>query len=148
MNYFDTGGRQLNPKCAQRGQGMVEYTIILVFGVLMLMGPGGDVLSDLLAVFKNKYRGYSYSMSLTPMPDFGTGSEFRTYITDLNLDPQLDDETIDRLTVDPIEEHLAPLLEAASTARNGFNQVNGILNNFDDLEDVGAQMLRDAVSPF
>ncbi|MGB1885322.1 MAG: hypothetical protein ACPHUF_15580 [Gammaproteobacteria bacterium] len=133
---------------AQRGQGMVEYTIILVFGVLMLMGPGGDVLSDLIAVFKNKYRGYSYSMSLTPMPDFGTGSEFRAYISDLNLDPELDDETIDRLTVDPLEERLAPLLEAAGTAQSGFNQMSSALNSFDDLDDLAADMLRDAVSPF
>ena len=132
----------------QRGQGMVEYTIILVFGVLMLMGPGGDVLADLLAVFKNKYRGYSYSMSLTPLPDFGTGSEYRAYISDLNLDPELTDEQIERLTVDPLEERLAPLLEAAGTAQSGFNQVSSALNSFDDLDDLAGQMLEDAISPF
>ena len=41
------------------GQGMVEYTVVLAFGVLLLMGPGGDVLKDLAMVMKNKYRGYS-----------------------------------------------------------------------------------------
>ena len=54
----------------QRGQGMVEYVIVLVFGVMvMTIGPGGDVLLDLLGVMNNKYQGYSYATSLSTLPD-------------------------------------------------------------------------------
>lgn len=54
----------------QRGQGMVEYVVVLVFGVMvMTVGPGGDVLLDLLGVMNDKYQGYSYATSLSTLPD-------------------------------------------------------------------------------
>jgi len=54
----------------QLGQGMVEFTIVLVFGVMvMTIGPGGDVLLDLLGVMNDKYQGYSYATSLSTLPD-------------------------------------------------------------------------------
>ena len=54
----------------QRGQGMVEYVVVLVFGVMvMVIGPGGDVLLDLLGVMNDKYQGYSYATSLSTIPD-------------------------------------------------------------------------------
>ncbi len=83
------------------GQAMVEYTIVLAFGVMVLYGPGGDVIEELEEVFRNNYRGYSYAMSLSALPDFGNGEEYRNYIEDLQLDPALDDATLDRLAVDP-----------------------------------------------
>jgi hypothetical protein len=130
------------------GQGMVEYTVILAFGVLMLMGPGGDVLLDLAAVMKNKYRGYSYAMSLSPLPDFGTGPQLAAYIEDLNLDPEVDDETLARLTVDPVQEQVNTVLQPVSDAYEAFNDISGLLGGMEDLDDIALQMLRDAVSPF
>ena len=54
----------------QTGQGMVEYVVVLVFGVMILtVGPGGDVLLDLLAVMHDNHQGYSYSASLSTLPD-------------------------------------------------------------------------------
>ncbi len=39
----------------QCGQSMVEYTVVLVFGVMVLTtGPGGDVIQDLLTVLNDK----------------------------------------------------------------------------------------------
>jgi hypothetical protein len=50
---------------------MVEYTIVLVFGVLVLVsGPGRDVILDLMEVIRNNYDGYSYAMSLSEWPEF------------------------------------------------------------------------------
>ena len=49
---------------------MVEYIIVLVFGVMLLtVGPGGDVLLDFLGVLNDNYQGYSYSASLSTLPD-------------------------------------------------------------------------------
>jgi hypothetical protein len=60
----------------QTGQGMVEYVIVLVFGVMILtVGPGGDVLLDLLAVMHNNHQGYSYTASLSTLPDQDNAGE-------------------------------------------------------------------------
>jgi hypothetical protein len=54
----------------QTGQGMVEYVVVLTFGVMVLtIGPGGDVLLDLLAVMNDNHQGYSYAASLSTLPD-------------------------------------------------------------------------------
>jgi hypothetical protein len=127
---------------------MVEYTVILAFGVLLLMGPGGDVLLDLAHVMKNKYRGYSYAMSLSPLPDFGTGPRLQEYIEGLNLDPAVDAETLARLTVEPVQENVDTALAPLSDAYQAFTDIDDLLGNMEDLGDIAAQMLLDAVSPF
>lgn len=127
---------------------MVEYTVILAFGVLLLMGPGGDVLLDLAHVVKNKYRGYSYAMSLSPLPDFGTGPRLEEHLVGLNLDPEVDAQTLARLTVDPVQEHVDLVLEPLGDAYRAFDDVDSLLGNMEDLGDIAVQMLRDAVSPF
>lgn len=67
---------------SQRGQGMTEYAVVLMFGVMVLtMGPGGDVLLDLLAVFHDNYQGYSYASSLSELPQYDNLGE---YILDAN----------------------------------------------------------------
>lgn len=72
----------------QCGQGMVEYVVVLVFGVMvMTIGPGGDVLLDLLGVMNDKYQGYSYASSMSTLPDHDT----------------LADYLIDSDVIDPIE---------------------------------------------
>ncbi|MEQ8230588.1 MAG: hypothetical protein RLW61_14810 [Gammaproteobacteria bacterium] len=127
---------------------MVEYTVVLAFGVLLLMGPGGDVLKDLAMVLQNKYRGYSYAMSLSPLPEFDTGPELATYIEGLNLDPPLDDATLARLTVDPVQEQVDQALQPVSDAYQQFDDISGLLDGLGDIDEILAQMLRDAVSPF
>jgi hypothetical protein len=55
---------------SQAGQAMVEYTIVLVFGVMVLTtGPGGDVIKALLDAYKKNYNGYTYGLSVSEIPD-------------------------------------------------------------------------------
>ena len=54
----------------QFGQGMVEYTIVTSLGILVLLGPGADVIGWTMSVIKNNYAGYSYAMSLSQWPEF------------------------------------------------------------------------------
>ena len=72
----------------QTGQGMVEYIVVLVFGVMVLtVGPGGDVLLDFLGVLNDNYQGYSYSASLSTLPDY---DNLALYATDaLDIESQL-----------------------------------------------------------
>lgn len=72
----------------QRGQSMVEYTIVLVFGVMVLTtGPGGDVMADLLKVMKGNYQGYSYAVSISDYPDHDSLGE---YLSDPDVQDKLD----------------------------------------------------------
>jgi hypothetical protein len=54
----------------QLGQSMVEYTVVTVFGVLVLTtGPGRGVIDDLTNAIRNNYEGYTYAVSLSDYPD-------------------------------------------------------------------------------
>ncbi len=80
----------------QLGQGMVEFTIALVFGVMvMTIGPGGDVLLDLLGVMNDKYQGYSYATSLSTLPDH---DNLAAYLIDEDIiDPIDPNELVDEI---------------------------------------------------
>lgn len=54
----------------QRGQSMVEYTVVLALGVFVLLGPGTDVIRYTLRALKANFEGYSYAMSLAEWPEF------------------------------------------------------------------------------
>ena len=58
----------------QRGQGMVEYTVVTSLGILVLLGPGVDVISWTMETIKGNYQGYSYAMSLSQWPEFNLES--------------------------------------------------------------------------
>ncbi len=61
----------------QCGQGMVEYVVVLMFGVMVLtIGPGGDILLDLLAVLHDNHQGYSYATSLSDLPQHDNLGEY------------------------------------------------------------------------
>ena len=113
-----------------------------------ILGPGGDVIAELEEVLRQNYRGYSYAMSLSTMPDFDTGQDLRDYIDDLALDPELDDAIIDRLAVDPVQDAITTALEPLSNAASNFNSIKDILGGMDNLDDLAAEMAADAISPF
>lgn len=80
----------------QAGQSIVEYTVVSVFGILVLMtGPGGNVIIELTNAVRSNYDAYSYAVSLSDYPDKenyielismyndqGMPSEQREYLTD------------------------------------------------------------------
>ena len=85
-----------------KGQAMTEYVVILAFGLMVLLGPGIDVLKELANVIRRNYEGYSYAISLSPLPDYGTGVEMRTAM----VTEQIDQATIEQLGVDPLEDEM------------------------------------------
>lgn len=80
----------------QAGQSIVEYTVVSVFGILVLMtGPGKNVIIELTNAVRSNYDAYSYAVSLSDYPDKenyielismyndqGLPSEQREYLTD------------------------------------------------------------------
>ena len=80
----------------QTGQSIVEYTVVSVFGILVLTtGVGGDVIIQLTNAVRSNYDAYSYAISLSDYPDKenyislvqmyndqGMPSEQREYLTD------------------------------------------------------------------
>lgn len=140
--------RRIRPTIGQHGQAMVEYTVILAFGIMLLLGPGGDVLLDLADVMRNNYRGYTYALSMSPLPDFDTGPELREYIEDLGLDPALDEQTLARLTVDPVQDGVTAALSPLSDLTSRFSSVDDLLGALPDIEDILADAAKDAISPF
>lgn len=76
----------------QSGQSMVEYTIVLVFGVMVLTsGPAGDVILDLLATLNNKYEGYSFAISMSDLPQYDTVNDYLNTKYDVTPDKIADE---------------------------------------------------------
>ncbi|MEQ8938467.1 MAG: hypothetical protein RLT30_07165 [Gammaproteobacteria bacterium] len=101
-------------KRTQQGQGMVEFVVVLVFGVMVLsIGPGGDVLLDLLAMLNDKYQGYSYAVSLSDLPSHDS---LGAYLIDADVvDPIDPNDLINQIsnytqfpTLDTFPEDLMP----------------------------------------
>jgi len=127
---------------------MVEYTVILAFGLTMLLGPGIDMFTALQGVLENNYRSYSYSMSMSPLPDFDTGPDLRAHIEGLALTPEVDEQTLARLTVDPVQDAVTTALTPLTSAYSAFSDIDSLLGSFEDLGDLAWQMAQDAISPF
>jgi hypothetical protein len=84
----------------QLGQSMTEYTVVLVFGVMVLTtGPGGDVMQELLAVLKKNYEGYTFAISMSAPPDYEDADEYALVLESYGLE----DEEIEKLAVDTAE---------------------------------------------
>ena len=62
----------------QLGQSMVEYTVVIVFGILVLSGSPktSDVVASLMDTINRNYKGYSFALSISDYPDYETASEY------------------------------------------------------------------------
>lgn len=55
----------------QFGQSMVEYTIVIAFGILTLHTDlARDFVDGLMATIHQNYKGYSFALSLSDYPDY------------------------------------------------------------------------------
>ena len=113
----------------QRGQAMTEYTVILAFGLMVLLGPGIDVLKEMANVLRRNYEGYSYAISLSPLPDYGTGVDMRTAM----ISEEIDQATIDQLGVDPLEDEMLEQLAAYTDLKE---QLSDTVEEYTDI-DIG-----------
>ncbi len=61
----------------QFGQSMVEYTVVIAFGILTL---STDLVQDevdiLMATIHQNYAGYSFALSISDYPDYNDANEY------------------------------------------------------------------------
>ena len=53
------------------GQSMVEYTVVIMFGILtMSSAPMRVAVDSLMETIRQNYAGYSFAISLSDYPDY------------------------------------------------------------------------------
>ncbi len=89
----------------QAGQAMVEYVIVVAFGVLLIVGIGAEdgplsaVVGDAVDAVQSNYEGYSFAVSMSDYPDVDSSLEYR----DLLEAQGIPEDRIDYLTDDPTD---------------------------------------------
>ena len=128
----------------QRGQSMIEYIVVTAFGLMILLGPGVDLMrEELPKVLRDNHRGYSYAISLSSLPPYGTGEAYRNAMVDAGIDQA----TIDALGVDPVEDAMLAQIQAYLDVRD---QITGIIDDYSDfdVEDIWDRAEDEAFSFF
>ena len=128
----------------QRGQSMIEYIVVTAFGLMILLGPGVDLMrEELPKVLRDNHRGYSYAISLSSLPPYGTGEEYRNAMVAAGIDQA----TIDALGVDPVEDAMLEQIQAYLDVKE---QITGIIDEYGDfdVEDIWDQAEDEAFSFF
>jgi hypothetical protein len=75
----------------QLGQSMIEYTVVIVFGILTLSsGPMKVAVNDLLTSIRSNYHGYSYAIAFSDIPDSDTHQNYVTLLDGMqDVPPEL-----------------------------------------------------------
>jgi hypothetical protein len=130
--------QRIKPKRCQVGQSMIEYTVVLMFGVLTLTtGPMKDQVTILMDTIRANYSGYSFAMSLSDIPDSASPNEYWTLLDSQNVPTELKQKLTDR-TSNNLQRSPADLQrEIDSSGYNGppasvqntFNQAVNSLNS-------------------
>tara|TARA_B100001250_G_C19727840_1_gene756943 strand:- start:61 stop:480 length:420 start_codon:yes stop_codon:yes gene_type:complete len=95
---------KLKTRDNQLGQAMVEYTIVVVVGILLITtGPMRDIVGQLAEAINNNYKGYSYAMSLSDLPMADDQTKYTKLLNSMGVDQELQDILID----DPAAYHTA-----------------------------------------
>ena len=76
---------------------MIEYTVVLMFGVPTLTtGPMKDQVKILMDTIRDNYSGYSFAMSLSDIPDSSTHNEYYALLDGQNVPDELKQKLTDR----------------------------------------------------
>src|ERR1044071_2996478 len=97
--YFrrETGMTRYQKKNAQSGQSMVEYAVVLAALTLAVLAigdgdfstPGDSNMNELRQAIDYRYRGYSYAVSLSEIPEAENPLEVAEYYDSLGKYPEL-----------------------------------------------------------
>jgi len=85
----------------QFGQSMVEYTVVIAFGILTL---STDLVQDevdlLMAAMHQNYAGYSFALSISDYPDYDSASEYWGELNDKEVNDDMKDVLTDKIKQD------------------------------------------------
>ena len=116
----------------QLGQSMVEYTVVSVFGVLVLTtGPGRGVIDDLTNALRNNYNGYTYAVSLSDYPDKDNPLELVTLYNSQGMPPEQVAYLVD-VPTDLINDILNYNIGSFPSVQEGLDFLDGVGLSFTD----------------
>ena len=85
----------------QFGQSMVEYTVVIAFGILTL---STDLVQDevdlLMATIHQNYAGYSFALSISDYPDYDSASEYWGELDAKEVNDDMKDVLTDKIKQD------------------------------------------------
>jgi len=85
----------------QFGQSMVEYTVVIAFGILTL---STDLVQDevdlLMATIHQNYAGYSFALSISDYPDYDSASEYWVELDAKEVNDDMKDVLTDKIKQD------------------------------------------------
>lgn len=120
----------------QSGQAMIEYTVVSVFGILVLTtGPGRDVILDLTNAIRDNYDGYSYAVSLSDYPDKENYIELISMYNDQGMPSERREYLTDNPN-DMIRELAGYALTSIPGVTQGLDIANSIGLDLDDFCDI------------
>lgn len=68
---------------SQRGQSMVEFTVVVVFFCLAVTSdPALNAIQDLMGTLQERHEHYSYTVSLSDYPDTSVFTEFKNLLVE------------------------------------------------------------------
>lgn len=96
----------------QLGQSMIEYTVVVGLGVMVLIagGPGNSAIDRLWLRLQSHYTGYSYVVSLSDYPDANNPFDLNTLYVNQGLPDDLREY---------LEGDLGPLVSSLQNFTNG-----------------------------
>ena len=120
----------------QKGQAMIEYTVVTVFGILVLTtGPGRGVIEDLENAVRNNYDGFSYAVSLSDYPDKENYFELISMYNDQGMPSERRDYLTDNPN-DLIRGLASFALNSIPGVTEGLDMASGIGLSLDDFCDI------------
>ncbi|MCH8163768.1 MAG: hypothetical protein IIA99_06740 [Proteobacteria bacterium] len=120
----------------QKGQAMIEYTVVTVFGILVLTtGPGRGVIEDLENAVRNNYDGFSYAVSLSDYPDKENYFELISMYNDQGMPSERREYLTDNPN-DLIRELGSFALNSIPGVTEGLDMASGIGLSLDDFCDI------------
>lgn len=126
-------------KKSQSGQSMVEYVVVLVALTLAVLSLGdGDFstpedgnMDELRQAIDFRYRGYSYAVSLSELPESENPLEVAQYYDSLGKHPELASQMAGGYTA--IEDFVEDYVNFTSGLRN-FDPSSSLPDDFEDID--------------
>jgi hypothetical protein len=126
-------------KNAQAGQAMVEYAVVLAALTLAVLAAGdGDFstpedsnMNELRQAIDFRYRGYSYAVSLSEIPEAENPMEVAAYYDSLGKYPELASQMAGGYST--IEDYVNKYVDFTSGLRD-FDPSSALPSDFDDID--------------
>ncbi|HEX5056720.1 MAG TPA: hypothetical protein VFX02_09505 [Gammaproteobacteria bacterium] len=131
--------RALRKKNPQSGQSMVEYVVVLAALTLAVLAIGdGDFstpedsnMDELRQAIDYRYRGYSYAVSLSEIPESENPLEVAQYYDSLGKYPELASQMSGGYST--IEDYVNKYVDFTSGLRD-FDPSSALPSDFDDID--------------